>query len=651
MTRTKPDDVAMSEAAGKTSPPGSLSSLAFPNGNTARLITMPPDSLPYVLLEELELSPPKALIIIAGGTKDCDERQKSHLYQFGRGIDRAASGIDAIIIDRGAGSEGMAIMEETAPYRRYNAPIIGIAHAGHVSYPGDPESDRDRPLDPDHSHFILVDEPERNQEIDQVYRFAEFLKMAENIPVITALFNGGKKERAQVLRSVRMESPVIVFKGSGGLADRIAESIENPPDFMEDAELAEIVQEGEIRIFSMESSINALERLIARQVRMDSVLKLAWSQFAVYDLNAIRHQNMFKKTQNGIIWLGVMGTTLALIQSSLKCDGFTVGYLSYPIVVVPIVVSILIAAANEFKSGHKWILLRGSAELIKSHIFRYRTRVETQACRRGREGVWESKLAGKLEQICTHLMETEVNLSALKRYDGPLPPMYGSKPFDDGFSRLSPEQYLETRLEDQLHFYVNKTAKLEKRLRLLEWLVYIVGGVGTALAAFGFELWIALTSALTAAFATHMKYEMLQESLTKYNQAAAALTNIRNWWISLSAAEQSKTTNIDLLLDNTEGILRSEFSSWVQEMQDTIASLQKEVSGKEVSGKEESGKEDDESQEARNPLEGLFHDTKKNGSDEGMNNEQRPQGQNEPWIDIHDPEGRPQRKTEGKRHG
>ena len=34
------------------------------------------------------------------------------------------------------------------------------------------------------------------------------------------------------------------------------------PDFIEDPELAEIVQEGEIRLFSMDSSINALERLI-----------------------------------------------------------------------------------------------------------------------------------------------------------------------------------------------------------------------------------------------------------------------------------------------------------------------------------------------------------------------------------------------------
>ncbi len=104
------------------------------------------------------------------------------------------------------------------------------------------------------------------------------------------------------------------------------------------------------------------------------------------------------------------------------------------------------------------------------------------------------------------------------------------------------------------------------------------------LAALKMGMWVALTNSLVAAFGIHIKYEMLQESLTKYNQTAVALTNVRNWWLSLSVTEQAKKSNITILVENTEGILRSEFSSWVQEMQDTIAELQKEETGEENDG-------------------------------------------------------------------
>jgi len=571
----------------KTAPaPEPLSQITFPNGHTARLNTMPVDAAPDDFLERLNVSAPKALIIMTGGTEGFDEHLKSRMYQFfTRGIVRAASKIDALILDGGTLAEGMATMDDIQN-QSYPVPLIGMAPVSKVTYPGAPKTDGGQekaPLNPDHSHFILTDTPDWGGAIELMYRVVEYLRTANDIPVITVLVNGQKLARAQVLRSVRMGSPVIVFKGSGGLADDIAEFYEKPPEFIESPELAEIVQEGDIRLCSVESSLEALERLISQQVRRDSMLKLAWRQFGVYDLNAVRHQCMFQRIQNAIIWLGVVGTTLALTQANIKVPALEPSLqkslhdiLHYMITAVPILVAILLAAANEFKSGNKWLHLRSSAELLKSEIFHYRTQTETSISRQIPEETREIRLAKKLKQISTQLMQTDVNLSALKAYTGPLPPVYGTKPGDDGFSMLSPENYLDIRLEDQLGFYVGKTAKLEKRLRRLEWLVYIVGGVGTMLAAFNMELWVALTGALVAAFGTHMKYEMLQETLTKYNQAAVALTNVRSWWISLSAAEQAKKTNITMLIENTEGILRSEFSSWIQEMQDTIAALQKE---------------------------------------------------------------------------
>ncbi|MCP4697483.1 MAG: DUF4231 domain-containing protein [Gammaproteobacteria bacterium] len=666
------------------SPSEAYREITFANNNTAQLIHVSAKAKPNDCLGKLHLSPPKALIITVGGSKGFDEGLKPRLLQlFSRGIARAAASVDAILIDGGTQTGGMAMMGQGVADRGYKSPLIGIAPASRVTYPGAPaaQSGEDKaPLDPNHSHFILVDDvAEWGGQIGLMYRFVETLRSTD-VPVVTVLVNGGKLAQSEVLRSVRLGSPVIVFAGSGRLADEIAELCQDPPELIEDPDLAEIVQEGDINLFPMESSVAGLERLISRQLRGDSTLKLVWRQFGAYDLNAVRHQRNFQRIQNTTIWLGVLGTLMALsyasvdnyvsdirieqklaqermenvfesiqegspltqkiIQDALEknfqkdkdplgqlvlpvfsestvdkaltrtemnnkplfqkghqwliewleergclnhfqdwllklLQGFML-IMHYVVLAVPILTAALVAAANEFKSGNKWILLRSGAELLKSEIFRYRAQAEIYNNRQTAEVSREVKLAESLRAINNQLIQTEVNLSALTPYKGQLPPKYGTAPGDNGFSVLSPENYLSSRLEDQLNFYVSKTAKLEKRLRRLQWLIYGVGGIGTLLAAIGLEPWIALTGSLTAAFGAYIKYHALEESLMKFNQAAISLTNVRNGWIALSAAEQAKQKNIDALIGNTEGILKSEFSSWVQEKQDAMAAFQDE---------------------------------------------------------------------------
>jgi hypothetical protein len=107
-------------------------------------------------------------------------------------------------------------------------------------------------------------------------------------------------------------------------------------------------------------------------------------------------------------------------------------------------------------------------------------------------------------------------------------------------------------------------------------MIYIFGGLGTLLAAMGLELWIALTNSLVAALGTYLEYQQIETTLLKYNKAAADLANVRSWWIALSAAEQENQNNIDMLVGQTERTLHTEFSGWMQEMQETLTALQEE---------------------------------------------------------------------------
>jgi hypothetical protein len=254
-----------------------------------------------------------------------------------------------------------------------------------------------------------------------------------------------------------------------------------------------------------------------------------------------------------------------------------VAVFSFLALLVPILVSTLLTAANRFKPRHKWILLRGTAEVIKKEIFHYRAGVraygenvglsspltEETAGSKSRDGAF----AEKISTITRRLMQTEVNTVDLN-YRGALPPPFAVAPGDDGFSSLTPERYIKLRLEDQLNYYRGRTKKLAWQTFAYQSLIIIVGAVGTLLAALGARLWIAATTAVITALSAWVGNFQIDHTLTKYNQAAADLSNLRLWWDTLTAEE--KLINKDNLVIKCEEILGSEQTGWVQQMEDVM---------------------------------------------------------------------------------
>src|SRR5207249_5588765 len=256
-------------------------------------------------------------------------------------------------------------------------------------------------------------------------------------------------------------------------------------------------------------------------------------RFATYDANANRLQTTFRKIQFWILALGLIAVFLAVFQKQgqelvkhQQMLEIALGWLRYPIIVIPIVTSILLAYYNKFRPANKWILLRGSAETIKREIYgngksrgsaetikreiyRYRSRTGDYSKDRLTTNSRDDVFNERLEPVSRRLMQTDVNHGALKPYDGPLPPKEVAQQNDDGFSFLTPERYIELRLEDQLNYYSGKTPKLEKQVKQMQVAILVAGGAGTLLAALYAELWVALTTALATALTTSLGYRQL----------------------------------------------------------------------------------------------------------------------------------------------
>lgn len=311
-------------------------------------------------------------------------------------------------------------------------------------------------------------------------------------------------------------------------------------------------------------------------------LKNAWRIFAEYDENAKLQQKDFNWLQKWVLALGVIATVLVLSQNQFRSffqvDTLQDSAISLAIIILPITISILVAARNQFKFGNKWVLLRGGAEAIKREIYSYRTNSSNYGEKQRGSLSRDQVLGTRIEAITRQLLQSEVNLSAIQPYiecdKKTIPPeMYGASKDDEGYIDLTPEDYIKFRIGDQINYYKGKIVDLDLRLRIFQWLIYITGGIGTFLAAVGYELWVALTVALVALFTTFLEYRQIQNTLIQYNQARTNLENLQNWWIALPSDDKEKQENLDKLVDTAETILNSELTGWVQQMQGAMTKI------------------------------------------------------------------------------
>ena len=241
--------------------------ILFSNGNRAQLVAPPAGTPAASILKALDLGQPKALIMLVGGAAGLEESLKPRLVQlFSRGIAHAVADRNALIIDGGTQAGVMAMMGQGVADRGRNCILLGVVPAGKVTYPGGPTEgciDDGAPLDPNHSHFVLVESNEWGGETETMYELAE--ELSKEIPVLTVLVNGGKVATREILQSVRHGWAIIVIEGTGRLADEIAiaarEKTEHPSE-----EIAAIVKYERIALFDIGEGPEALATLIRQKL-------------------------------------------------------------------------------------------------------------------------------------------------------------------------------------------------------------------------------------------------------------------------------------------------------------------------------------------------------------------------------------------------
>ena len=240
--------------------------VTFENGNRAVVITAPLDASAQAILDALEIVSPRAVILLFGGAAGLDDSRKARLATlFADGVTPVAAELGALIIDGGTQSGVMAIMGEAVARNDRRPQLLGIAPEGKVTHPeiagGSAVSDG-APLEPNHSHFVLVESAEWGGETGKMLEIARAFKA----PIVAILVNGGAIAADEALQSVRNGWQLLVVEGSGRFADELSAAVRDGQS-AKSVEVSEIARSGRVMLFHVDDPAQKLRDELRRMLR------------------------------------------------------------------------------------------------------------------------------------------------------------------------------------------------------------------------------------------------------------------------------------------------------------------------------------------------------------------------------------------------
>lgn len=579
-------------------------------GVAARIVTVDDSQDPTKALAELGLSGGRPVLVLCGGAASLDDDPAIRMALapvLGPSVLMAAARTGALVVDGGTNAGVVALLGQSASPEA-SAPLLGVAPAALVAPPGaHPENGRVA-LEPHHLYFVLTPGTEWGDETGWLARLSAAAAGDEQVAMVVA--GGGAGTSAEIQEAVKRRWPIVLLEGTGGLADDLARRWRRaytPPARREGIrfsyrgslppaagpnlpgggaadELDQAVIVGSFRL-TRAARVSDLANALEWELRRHPVLISAWERFARYDADAVRLRRSFERSQLTILALGLTATLLALLLHALTTPlrgsgAWIATTMHWTVVSLPLLAAVLIAFADRFALGKRWVLLRGAAESIKGEIFRYRTCTGVYGDETESPESREQSLATRLAAVDTRLFGTEASSADVPVYSGPLPPVESRVGgADDGFRFLDAANYLTLRVVDQIRFYRSRTRQYGRRLRIIQAVILLAAAAAALLAAAGQEIWIGLMTALASAFAVHRSYLQLDATVVAYNQSASQLENLVSRWEALPVKDRE--AEYSWFVDQAEAVLQTELGAWIQQMNEALQTLRRQHAGED----------------------------------------------------------------------
>ncbi|MFQ5640358.1 MAG: hypothetical protein ACE5IR_20455 [bacterium] len=200
--------------------------MTFSSEQKAHAIYLDQESGLSECLERLSLDCARPTLLLIGGAGKMTQSELRRLRPlFADVLARAADELGLCVIDGGTDAGVMQLMGQARKDAHASFSLLGVVARGTAVLPNaDPPSKDSAPLEPNHTHFILVPGNNWGDEAPWLSKFAD--RLAGNKPSLTVLVNGGDNSRRDLTFSLNAGRKILVIAGSGRLADELASDSE-----------------------------------------------------------------------------------------------------------------------------------------------------------------------------------------------------------------------------------------------------------------------------------------------------------------------------------------------------------------------------------------------------------------------------------------
>lgn len=219
-------------------------------GNAAfPAVRVPRDGDPAEIAEALELPPALGVLLLSGGAGLMTEEVMAELRQSFETLARWVATNRITVLDGGTQAGVMRLMGEALAKVGHTAPHIGVLPAHALADESDPHGlTGEDMLEPNHTHFVLVEARQWGDEVDLLIGLAAHLQGSG--PGLALLVNGGSVAAADMRAAVAAGFPVLVWGGSGRFADELAEAVTKQDIDMREV-VAELAHSGKVKVFQL----------------------------------------------------------------------------------------------------------------------------------------------------------------------------------------------------------------------------------------------------------------------------------------------------------------------------------------------------------------------------------------------------------------
>ncbi|MBN3908475.1 MAG: hypothetical protein HWQ35_18610 [Nostoc sp. NMS1] len=236
--------------------------LTFDNGQTALAIRVDRQAELPDALKQIGLGGSHSILVVVGGASNISAADFLRIKRlFTEVLAPIVESLGAYVVDGGTDAGVMQLMGEARTQIGAKFALIGVTPENKVALPNQQEPAADlTPLEPNHTHFVLVPGDNWGDESPWISRVATVL--ANNSPSLTVLLNGGEITFEDAFSSVNTGRLVVVIAGSGRTADILADALRGEATDERAKNLAKSGRLQYINLIDIEEGVKNLGKII-----------------------------------------------------------------------------------------------------------------------------------------------------------------------------------------------------------------------------------------------------------------------------------------------------------------------------------------------------------------------------------------------------